>query len=119
MFKILKNLLKSDTSKEPTLKVIKPSFHHHKDYYELCLQPSWQKEFLNLRRITSEESKVIINQWQQIDENSTKNLFRFIEYDEKVIGFIANTDAGADDELKSGFNMLLLSRVIFLVKKFS
>lgn len=107
MFKILKNFLRAGQSAQPTIKVIKPELHHYKDYYELCQQPSWQREFLNLRSITLEESKVIMYQWQHNDENRTKNLFRFIEYGGKIIGFIANTNAGADDELKSGFNMLL------------
>ncbi len=89
------------------LKIIKPRISHHKDYYELTLQPKWQKEFLNMRTQNADDVEKEISNWVSFEDSMFPSVLRLIEFDDKIIGFIANTPAGYDDELKSEFKMLI------------
>jgi RimJ/RimL family protein N-acetyltransferase len=60
-----------------------------------------------MRSQNRDDVKKEISDWVTYEDKMFPSVLRLIELDDKIIGFIANTPAGYDDELKSGFKMLI------------
>ena len=90
-----------------TIELTTPQLFDFKEYHSLIIQSDWQNEFINMKGQSIIETKKEISDWVLKKNELFPSILRFIKYNDKLIGFIANTPAGYDDELKSGFKMLL------------
>lgn len=96
-----------------------PILDDFKDYHDLISEGDWQKQFLNFRFQTIEQTKEEIRYWVENRKSSFPSFLRMIKltpfenidiYDNTnstLIGFISNMPAGMTDYSRSGFKMLI------------
>ena len=96
-----------------------PILDDYKAYHELISEEAWQKQFLNYRGQTIDQTKEEIKFWVENRKTAFPSFLRMIkltpyeninEYDNSnstLIGFISNVPAGMTDYSRSGFKMLM------------
>ena len=96
-----------------------PIFDDFKSYHELISENDWQKQFLNYRGQTIDQTKEEIKFWVENGSSAFPSFLRMIkltpyenvdkynDINSTLIGFISNVPAGMADFSRSGFKMLM------------